>query len=51
MCAASAISIAAISAALGACATKSPPKPSAPPVERRTGEVSESIVESGASSR
>lgn len=43
--------IAAAAILFAGCATKSSPKPPAPPVERRTGEVSESIVESDAASR
>ncbi|TXI50100.1 MAG: hypothetical protein E6Q50_05950 [Lysobacter sp.] len=45
------VTIAAVVIAFAGCATKSSPKPPAPPVERRTGEVSESIVESDAASR
>lgn len=45
------VAIAAVAIVFVGCATKSSPKPSAPPVERRTGEVSESIVESDAASR
>lgn len=45
------VAIAAVAILFVGCATKSSPKPPAPPVERRTGEVSESIVESDAASR
>lgn len=45
------VAIAVVAMLFVGCATKSSPKPPAPPVERRTGEVSESIVESDAASR
>lgn len=45
------VAIAAVAIVFVGCATKSSPKPSTPPAERRTGEVSESIVESDAASR
>lgn len=45
------VAITAVAIVFVGCATKSSPKPSTPPVERRTGEVSESIVEADAASR